>query len=303
MVNVRMCPRRGLAPRQSDLLHAMHSRPHCEHHPRCEAADPRHPALAAIAPGSGETPTAVVAIMTASPRAKRSRPRLTAGARALAKGRAFHRSSARTTNSREQPQTLQTPVPGHPAQARGDGQRPTPASCNRTCPRPDATWCVGTRYALRHQLRVLGACLTVHEDRLHAEVDRQLGEVRSTCDGLATRSGLLITATGVGAALVAAHIDKLRQGLTPTLWALGLASVLGIAVLSPWLITGPVPTRLQAWMSGGASATTSSQLYDVKTTLLEANLQRLTVMRTFFSLQVLATTVAVGLALWYSAGK
>ena len=125
----------------------------------------------------------------------------------------------------------------------------------------------------------------------------------SACDDLATRSGLLITATGVGAALVAARIDKLRHGLAPTLWALGVASVLGIAVLSPWLITGPVPDRLHAWMSRGASATTSSQLYDAKTALLDANRQRLTVMRAFFSLQALATVVAVGLALWYSAGK
>jgi hypothetical protein len=142
--------------------------------------------------------------------------------------------------------------------------------------------------------------VTVHDDRLHAEVDRQLGEVRSACDGLATRAGLLITATGIGAAIVAARIDKLRHGLAPTLWALGVATVLGIVVLSPWLKAGPVATRLQAWMSGGTSATTSNQLYDAKVALLEANLQRWTVMRVFFSLQILATLAVTAIALRYS---
>jgi hypothetical protein len=145
--------------------------------------------------------------------------------------------------------------------------------------------------------------LTAHDDRLHDEIDRQLGEIRATCDGLATRAGLLITATGIGAAVVAARIEGLRQGLLPTLWALGVATVLGVVVLSPWVKTGLAATTLQAWMSGGASATTSSKLYDAKVALLEANLQRLTVIRTFFSLQALATLVATGLALWYAAGK
>lgn len=160
-----------------------------------------------------------------------------------------------------------------------------------------------TRYDSATQLAWLGVRLTVHDDRLHAEIDRQLGEVRSACDGIATRSGLLITVTGVGAALVAARIDQLKDGLTPALWALGVATVFGIVVLSPWLKVGPVATMLQAWMSREASATTSNQLYDAKAVLLEANLQRLTVIRTFFSLQAVATFVAIALALWYSAGK
>lgn len=145
--------------------------------------------------------------------------------------------------------------------------------------------------------------MTVHDDRLNAEVDRQLGEIRTACDGLATRAGLLITATGVGAAVIAARIGNLRSGLTPALWALGVATALGILVLSPWLKIGPVATSLQAWKSGGSSASTSSMLYDAKIALLGANVQRLTVMRTLFALQTFTTVVATGLALWYSAGK
>jgi hypothetical protein len=145
--------------------------------------------------------------------------------------------------------------------------------------------------------------VTVHDDRLHVEMDRQLNELRSACDGLATRSGLLITATGLGAAIVASRINEVRHGLDPTLWTLGVATVLGAVVLSPWLKMGPVATRLQAWMSGGASATTSSQLFDAKVVLLEANIQRWTVMRVFFCMQVIAAVTAMAVALWYAAGK
>ena len=53
--------------------------------------------------------------------------------------------------------------------------------------------------------------MTVHEDRLHAEVDRELDEIRSSCDGLATRSGLLIAATGVAVPIVAARLTTVHK--------------------------------------------------------------------------------------------
>lgn len=99
--------------------------------------------------------------------------------------------------------------------------------------------------------------MSVHDDRLHAEVDRQLGEVRAACDGLATRSGLLITATGVVATLVAVRIGTSRHEvlLVLTVVALGLAALAGSATLVPWLKIGPASSSLAAWMAGAASAT------------------------------------------------
>jgi hypothetical protein len=159
------------------------------------------------------------------------------------------------------------------------------------------------RYAVRQSVASRGPRLTVHDDRLHAEVDRQLGEITAACESLATRAGLLITATGVGATIIAARIGNLRPGLAPTLWALGIATVLGILTVSPWLKIGPVATSLQAWKSGGASSRTSSLLYDAKLVLLWANAQRLTVMRTLFALQICSAMAAVVIALWYAAEK
>lgn len=145
--------------------------------------------------------------------------------------------------------------------------------------------------------------MSVNDDRLHAEVDRQLSEIRAACDGIMVRSGLLISATGVGAAIVAARIGHVKAGLLGVLWALGIATVLGVVTMAPWLAIGPQPTYLQAWKSSGPSARSSSLLYDAKIVLLTANTNRLLVMRTFFAFQALAAVVAVGIALWYAAGK
>lgn len=147
--------------------------------------------------------------------------------------------------------------------------------------------------------------MSVHDDRLHAEVDRQLGEVRAACDGLATRSGLLITATGVVATLVAVRIGTSRHEvlLVLTVVALGLAALADSATLVPWLKIGPASSSLAAWMAGVASAATSDQLYDTKIAALDTNMRRSVVMRTLFVIQTIATLSAVGLALSYSAWR
>ena len=147
--------------------------------------------------------------------------------------------------------------------------------------------------------------MTVHDDRLHAEVDRQLAEVRVACDGLATRSGLLIAATGVGAAILAVRISVSHHEvlLVLTLVALGVATLFGAAVLMPSLKVGPLATSLQGWMTGGSSPTTSSKLYDSKIVILASNMDRWIVMRILLAIQAIMTIVAVGLALGYSAWK
>jgi hypothetical protein len=147
--------------------------------------------------------------------------------------------------------------------------------------------------------------VTVHDDRLHAEVDRQLAEVRAECDGLATRSGLLIAATGVGAAIMSSRISAGRHEvlLALTLVALGVATLSGAVALMPSLKVGPGEISLASWMSGGSSPMTSSLLYDSKITILDSNMNRMRAMRILLAIQAIATISAVGLALGYSAWK
>ena len=145
--------------------------------------------------------------------------------------------------------------------------------------------------------------MAVHEDRLHAELDRQLAEVRAACDGLATRSGLLVAAIAVVTGVFAPRVDTHRHEilLVLTAVALGIATVAAIVTLMPWLKIGPLTMSLTAWMSAGPKAATSSQLYDSKAVILAANMNRLLAMKIFFSAQAIATGCAVGLALSYTA--
>ncbi|HXR22327.1 MAG TPA: hypothetical protein VN786_07220 [Acidimicrobiales bacterium] len=117
----------------------------------------------------------------------------------------------------------------------------------------------------------------VNDDRLHAELDRQLGEVRAACDGLATRSGLLVAAIAAVAAVFAPRVDPDRHEilLVLTAVALGIATLAAVVTLMPWLKMGPVTISLTGWMSGGTSPRTSRALYDSKTIILGANLNRL----------------------------
>jgi hypothetical protein len=150
-----------------------------------------------------------------------------------------------------------------------------------------------------------GNQMTVHDDRLHAEIDRQLAEVRAACDGLATRAGLLIAATGVGAAIIAARISAGHHEvlLVFTLAALGVATFSGAAALMPSLRIGPLVSSLQRWMSGGSSSMTSSELYDSKLVILTSNVDRVRVMRVLLGIQAITTITAVGLALGYTAWR
>lgn len=144
--------------------------------------------------------------------------------------------------------------------------------------------------------------MAVHDDRLHAELDRQLAEVRAACDGLATRSGLLAAiavVTGVFAPRIDTHRHEILLVLTAV--ALGIATVAAIVTLMPWLKIGPLTMWLTAWMSAGPKPATSSQLYDSKTVILAANMNRLLAMKIFFSAQAIATGCAIGLALSYTA--
>jgi len=142
------------------------------------------------------------------------------------------------------------------------------------------------------------------EELLHSELDRQLAEVRTACDGVATRAGLLFAAVAAVAAVLAPRINPSHHEilLVCTAIMLGIATLAGAVTLMPWLKIGPVTTVLQDW-SRTPSQNTSSQLYLSKNTILDANQGRLLAMRIFFSVQAVATIVAVGLALWYTATR
>jgi len=143
------------------------------------------------------------------------------------------------------------------------------------------------------------------DDLLHAELDRQLTEVRAACDGVATRSGLLVAAISAAALLLGPRIDPAHHVilLVVTALMLGIATLCAVATLVPWLKTGPDRGLLEKWMSKGSSEKTSRKLYTSKATILGGNLDRLTTMRIFFAVQGITTILAVGLALWYAAWR
>lgn len=146
--------------------------------------------------------------------------------------------------------------------------------------------------------------MSVHDDRLHAEVDRQLGETRAACDGLATRSGLLIAAIAAIAAVFAPHIQAGHHEtlLVVALIAFATANLTAFVTMMPWLGIGPLATKLAAW-GVSPSPRTSERLYDGKILILAADSGRLLTMRIFFTIQVITTVIAAILALWYVAWK
>jgi hypothetical protein len=93
-------------------------------------------------------------------------------------------------------------------------------------------------------------------DLLHAELDRQLSEVRAACDGLATRSDVLLAAIAAVAAVFAPRINPAHHEILLVLTAvsLGIATVASIVTLMPWLKIGPLTQSLTDWMSGGPKA-------------------------------------------------
>ena len=157
------------------------------------------------------------------------------------------------------------------------------------------------------------------DDRLHAELDRQLAEVRAACDGLATRSGLLVAAISAIALLLGPRIDPARHLvlLVVTSVVLGLAMVAAGVTLGPWLSMGPDRALLVEWadtaafeaFQGSEGSTAQggrprpSALYSAKVVILGGNLGRLAVMRWSFVSQAALTIVTVGLALGYTAWR
>jgi hypothetical protein len=140
-------------------------------------------------------------------------------------------------------------------------------------------------------------------DRLFSEVDRQLAEVRATADGVATRAGLLISGSTIAASLLAARLASSKGPLAvAALIVLGVATLVGGAVLVPALKPGPTPTALSAWL-GEEPQRTLKELYGAKILALEGNLRRLLVMRVLFYSQGVAMSVAVGLAIAAAAGR
>jgi hypothetical protein len=132
---------------------------------------------------------------------------------------------------------------------------------------------------------------------MFAEVDRQLAEVREQCNSVATRSGLLISANAVAAAVLVAGLNKVNGGELVAFAALGIATLAGIATLFPGLETGPNTVNLTGWATSSPAQTAVADLYSAKVIALTANRQRMAVMTWAFYLQGVLTLVAVVLAL------
>jgi hypothetical protein len=145
--------------------------------------------------------------------------------------------------------------------------------------------------------------VTTGHDRLFTEIDRQLADVRATADGLATRAGLLISASALAAGLLGTRLPMLKTGLAVVaLIALGTASVFGAVVLVPGLKVGPDVSTLSGWF-GEAETPTIKALYGAKLLALEGNRRRLAVMRTLFYAQGAFVVVAITVAIAAASGR
>jgi hypothetical protein len=143
-----------------------------------------------------------------------------------------------------------------------------------------------------------------HLDRLFDEVDRQLEEVREQALALATRSGLLISAAAVAAAVLAGRLNSLPGDFGWVLWPLGFALLAGMGALAPLLTVGPRTESLVQWMPGKMKDKQARiDLYLGKVVTLDANRTRLVVMTCAFYLEVAAVAVAVVLSLIVAARR
>jgi hypothetical protein len=146
--------------------------------------------------------------------------------------------------------------------------------------------------------------LPADDDLLYDELNRQLAEARATADGLATRSGLLLAADGIGGAILAPsiHAGQHQSLLVLTLAAFAVAVIAGGLSLMPALKIGPRQTFL-ARAIVQPTPTTSSVLYDSKLGILDSNLRRVLVMQVFLGTQAATTLISLALALIYVAWK
>ena len=140
-------------------------------------------------------------------------------------------------------------------------------------------------------------------ERLFAEVDRQLVEVREQSTGLATRSGLLTSVTAVAAAVLLANLGRVKMGDVIAFVALGVAALAGVVTVIPGLELGPRAIYLARWAIEHPPQQALTALYDAKLFTLEANHRRLAFMTWTFCLQSVAVLVAVVLALTAAAGR
>jgi hypothetical protein len=141
------------------------------------------------------------------------------------------------------------------------------------------------------------------DELLHAELDRQLAEVRTSCDGLATRSGLLIAAVAAVAAVFAVRVDPKHHLILLIFTAIAFAATILAAFFTiyPGLVVGPVTQELQDWIRTASAPDRATQLFLAKNTILGGNQQRMGIMRTWFLIQGIATIATVVLALCYTA--
>lgn len=143
--------------------------------------------------------------------------------------------------------------------------------------------------------------MTDRADRMFAEVDRQLEAVRAQSEGIATRAGLLLSATALGAALVGALVKEMKPGVIVALAVLGLASILGVAVVVPQLAQGPVHAELTSLLGLPNEDVANERLLFAKMLKLEGDKGRLGLMTGLFIAQAVIAVLSIVLAVVFVA--
>ena len=106
----------------------------------------------------------------------------------------------------------------------------------------------------------------------------------------------MMSATALAAGVFSVTLASQRTGfVVAALIMLGIATLVGTTVLVPAMKFGPQVSSLSTW-PGSSASDAVKQLYAAKVLALEANLSRLSLMRTAFYVQFSVVAVAIGLA-------
>ncbi|MDT0351654.1 hypothetical protein [Pseudonocardia charpentierae] len=151
--------------------------------------------------------------------------------------------------------------------------------------------------------------MTTLADRLFVELDRQLAEVRTIADGLAARSGILVSANALAAGLLGTRFDELAQ-LPLTVVSLvlfGLGATFGFAAIAPSMYVGMSISRLTYWLgtipnvpasdaSDTPTGNSTLEFFTEKLIFVKRNHSLLHLARVFFYIQGVLVVAAVSAA-------
>jgi hypothetical protein len=134
--------------------------------------------------------------------------------------------------------------------------------------------------------------MTERADRLFGELDRQLDDVRTACDGVATRAGLLLTLAGVAGAILATRLSTITAWSLAAISAILVSGYFAAWAIVPGLVEGPNEDDLDEWRYQEGASVAIDALWTAKVAVATANKSRLRIMQLFLRLETAAAVAA-----------